>query len=119
VCGFWYSFGGRIIQRKETPLCVFRYIALGNVPIQCIRICLFSLSIKAFALANPSPSFLFPTLSLSLFFALSHRVSIFSLLLPHAFLLSRVLLRRCPLLLRYLSTLLLCGTYQISPPGVF
>ena len=34
---------------------------------------------KSLSLPNPSPSFLFPSLSLS-FFALSHRVSIFSLL---------------------------------------
>ena len=66
MCGFWYWFGGRIIQRKETPLCVFRYIAFGNVRIHCIRICLFPLSIKAS---------LCPTQALH--FSFSHFLSLF------------------------------------------
>ncbi|KAK7351389.1 hypothetical protein VNO77_10801 [Canavalia gladiata] len=56
------------------------------------RICLFPLAIsnKGLPLTNPNPSFPFLTLFLSLFFALSHRVSTFFsfFFLSHAFLLS-------------------------------
>lgn len=97
---------------------MFRYIALRNFCIHCIRISLFSLSIKASLWQTQAPHFSFLHF-LSLFLPYLIGFSSFSLLLPHAFLLLRVLLCRHPLLLRYPSTLLLWGPLQISPPGVF
>lgn len=69
ICMWFLVFIWWENNTKKTPLCMFRYIALGNVPIQCTRVCLFPLAIKSLSFTTPRPSFsLSTTFFLSLFF---------------------------------------------------
>ncbi|KAK7311875.1 hypothetical protein RJT34_10316 [Clitoria ternatea] len=69
---------------------MLRFIALGNVPIQCTRINLFPLAIKTL-LSQTQHLFISPFTILSLspfFFALSHRVPHIAFSLPLSYILA-------------------------------